>query len=334
MSELEKRVAELESRTNQQNFGSSYPMHTIQGQNIIDEEIDLLELWRTIWKAKYQIIVFTSLFAIASVVYALSLPNVYKANTVLSPTGDGSGAGGLSKLAGQFGGLASLAGINIGSNSSDKTGLALEILKSRSFIEKFINKYELLVPLMALDGWDVKNNQPVFNEDDYDPNTKTWIRDVRFPKLAKPSPWEAFQAFTEILSVAQDKDTGMIKISIKHYSPLIAKEWLALLIYEINDTVKGKDKAEAKNSIEFLSSKLEQTNLANMHSVFYQLIEEQTKTLMLAEVSQEYVLKTIDPPNVSDEKTAPNRALICIFTTLLGGFLSIVVVLVRSSFKK
>ena len=50
---------------------------------------------------------------------------------------------------------------------------------------------------------------------------------------------------------------------------------------------------------------------------------------MLAEVSQEYVLKTIDPANAPDEKAKPKRALIVVLGTMLGGILSLLIVLVR-----
>ena len=61
------------------------------------------------------------------------------------------------------------------------------------------------------------------------------------------------------------------------------------------------------------------------------MIEEQTKTLMLAEVSDEYVFKTISPAKVSEEKAKPKpkRALI----VMLGGMLAVIIVLIRH-FKK
>ena len=66
-----------------------------------------------------------------------------------------------------------------------------------------------------------------------------------------------------------------------------------------------------------------------MQNVFYQLIEEQTKTLMLAEVKDEYAFKVIDPPVVPEEKVGPKRALICILSILLGGMLGVAIVLIR-----
>jgi LPS O-antigen subunit length determinant protein (WzzB/FepE family) len=63
--------------------------------------------------------------------------------------------------------------------------------------------------------------------------------------------------------------------------------------------------------------------------VFYKLIEEQTKTMMLVEVADEYVLKTIDPANTPDKKDMPKRPLIVVLATMLGGMLSVIIVLIR-----
>jgi LPS O-antigen subunit length determinant protein (WzzB/FepE family) len=66
-----------------------------------------------------------------------------------------------------------------------------------------------------------------------------------------------------------------------------------------------------------------------MQSVFYDLIEDQTKTLMLAKGSTEYVFKTVSESRVAEEKSKPKRALICILGAILGGVLGCVIALVR-----
>ena len=301
----------------------------MQSQVNQDDEIDLGELWRAIWSGKKLIIAITFLFAVASVAFALSKPNIYKASALLAPVSSDGGGGGLAALAGKFGGLASMAGINLGGGGTDKTGLALEVLQSRLFIENFINKHQLLVPLMAVKKWDMASDTLIYDEDSYDVVNKKWLREVKFPKLPQPSGWEAFKKFKDIFSVSTDKESGMVTLSIEYFSPKIAIEWVNLLTQEINETIRAQDKKEAQQSIDFLEKKLEQTRLADMQTVFYQLIEEQTKTMMLAEVSKEYVLKTIDPANAPDEKAKPKRALIVVLGTMLGGMLSVLIVLIR-----
>ena len=294
-----------------------------------DDEIDLAELWHAIWSGKLLIIAISGLFAISSIIYAINQPNIYKATTLLAPASEQGGAGGLAKMAGQFGGLASLAGINLGGGGTDKTGLALEVLKSRVFLENFINKHNILVPLMAAKNWDIYSNSLILDDDVYNAKTKVWVREVKAPKKAQPSSWEAYKVFRDILTVAADKDTGMITVAIEYYSPKIATQWLLWLVSDINAAMREQDKAEAQRSIDYLSTKLQETQLADMQTVFYQLIEQQTKTIMLAEVSLEYVLKTIDPANAPEEKAKPKRALIVVLGTILGGILSMLIVLIR-----
>jgi uncharacterized protein involved in exopolysaccharide biosynthesis len=312
------------------NSNEFYQQHQITE----DDEIDLAELWHAIWSGKLLIIAISGLFAISSIIYAINQPNIYKATTLLAPTSEQGGAGGLAKMAGQFGGLASLAGINLGSGGTDKTGLALEVLKSRVFLENFINKHQLLVPLMATNNWDINTNTLIFDDEIYNETTKTWVRDVKAPKKPQPSQWEAYQEFKDIFSITTDKESGMITLAIEHYSPEIATQWLLWLVSDINITMREQDKTEAQRSIDYLTKKLQETQLADMQTVFYQLIEEQTKTIMLAEVSKEYVLKTIDPANAPEEKAKPKRALIVVLGTMLGGVLSVLIVLIRYFTKK
>ena len=54
------------------------------------------------------------------------------------------------------------------------------------------------------------------------------------------------------------------------------------------------------------------------NEVFAQLIEEQTETIMLANVSKDYVFDIIDPPVVPELNSKPPRALICVLGMWLG----------------
>jgi uncharacterized protein involved in exopolysaccharide biosynthesis len=300
-----------------------------QNQMQQDDEIDLAELWRAIWAGKLTIILISFIFAVGSVAFALSKPNVYKASVLLAPVSTEGGAGGVGALAGKFGGLASMAGINLGGSGGDKTTLALEIIKSRSFIESFIAKHDLLVPLMAAKNWDLATDTLILDEELYDVANKKWLREVKAPKKPEPSSWEAYKTLSKLLTVSQDKTSSMVNIEMEFYSPTIAKQWLTWLIKDINEFMREQDQIEAQASIDYLTEQLSEIELATMETVFYQLIEEQTKNMMLTRVKKEYVLKTIDPAQVPDTKDKPKRALIVVLGTMLGGILSVLIVLIR-----
>ncbi|MBB1298262.1 LPS O-antigen length regulator [Pseudoalteromonas distincta] len=297
-----------------------------EAHNIVNDEVNLREIFSAIWQGKWTIIVITTLFSIASVFYAINQDNIYKSEALLAPA-EQDKSGGIGSLAGQFGGLANLAGINLGSGIRDKTQMALEVLKSRKFITQFIQKHNLLPDLMAVESWDLTKGTINYNPNIYNSGTNTWLREVKAPKKAEPSMQEAYKEFTKIINIADDKETGMITLAVEHKSPVIAQQWVNWLIHDINAEMKTRDVAEANKSADFLTQQLEQTKIADIRTVLYKLIEEQTKTIMFANVRDEYVFKTIDPAIVAEEKFKPKRAVICILGAFLGAALAIIYVL-------
>ncbi|GIU20293.1 Wzz/FepE/Etk N-terminal domain-containing protein [Shewanella sp. MBTL60-007] len=299
-----------------------------------DDEIDLRELFSVIWQGKWLIIAITVVFAISSVIFALMQPNIYKSEALLAPASEEQG-GGLSALASQFGGLASMAGINLGAGGGvDKTQMAIEVLKSRQFASQFIQKHSILPDLMAADKWNMAHNTISYDDELYIPETKIWVREVKAPFKPEPSMQEAYKEFSEVFKVNSSKDTGMVTISIEHLSPSIAQQWVTWLVEDINQVMKERDVAEAIRSSEFLNKQIALTNVADIRSILYKLIEEQAKTIMFAEVRDEYVFKTIDPALVPEEKAGPKRALICVLGTMLGGMLAVMIVLIRHFVRK
>lgn len=298
-----------------------------------DDEIDLRELFRVIWAGKWLIGAITFAATVIGVIVALMLPNIYRAEALLAPS-DQEAAGSLSALAAQYGGLASLAGISLESGSSDKTALGLEILKSRKFISDFIEYHDILVPLMAAKGWDADTGELKIDSADYDLTAKKWIRDVNPPKKTIPSFQEAHEEFMKIMSINQDKKTGFVVLAIEHYSPTVAKQWVDWLVDDLNATIMQQDVAEAEQAIDYLNDQIKNTSLAELQSVFFSLIEEQTKTVMLAKVTDEYLLKTLDPAVAPEMKSKPIRSLIVILSAILGSFLAVAVVLISTPLRQ
>ncbi|EGR0211448.1 Wzz/FepE/Etk N-terminal domain-containing protein [Vibrio parahaemolyticus] len=299
-----------------------------------DDEIDLRELFNALWKGKWIIIVTTFVFAIGAVLYALSLPNIYKSDALLAPV-DSSNGGGLSKMAGQLGGLAALAGVNLGAGESSQTDLAVQVMKSRQFVEAFINKHDLLVPLMAATDWDLTNNKLILDEELYNPNTGDWLREPNGLRGSIPTAQEAFEVFNkEVLTISQDKESGLYTVSVKYYSPYVAQQWVNWLIEDINKVMRERTIAETSQNLAYLNTQLQKTSVADMQSTFYKLIEEQTKSLMLAEVQDEFVFKVVDPAVVPEIKNGPKRAIICLLTTLAGVVFGTAFVLLLYTFRK
>ncbi|EHQ15722.1 lipopolysaccharide biosynthesis protein [Shewanella baltica OS183] len=298
-------------------------------QTTSGDEIDLRELFAVIWQGKWLILAITAVFTIGAVIFAIKQPNIYKSEALLAPASEEQG-GGLSALASQFGGLASLAGVNLGGKGgTDKTELAIQVLKSRQFTSEFIQKHNILADLMAAEKWDRDADKLIYDPELYNEQTNTWVREVKAPFKPEPSMQEAYKAFSKMIAVNKAKETGMVTISVEHLSPAVAQQWVAWLIQDINKVMKDRDVAEANRSSEFLNKQIALTNVADIRTILYKLVEEQAKTIMFAEVRDEYVFKTIDPALVPEEKAKPRRSLISLLGVFIGLLLGIVVVLVR-----
>lgn len=100
-----------------------------------EDEIDLIELIRKIWRAKTSILKFVILFFVLGVLVALFSAKEYTATTVMIPqtSDDKISSSGL-------GGLAAMAGINLGGASSEAIPLSTypEIVNSIPFKKKLV----------------------------------------------------------------------------------------------------------------------------------------------------------------------------------------------------
>jgi uncharacterized protein involved in exopolysaccharide biosynthesis len=297
-----------------------------QISNHFDDEIDLRELFAVLWAGRVKIIAITAVFAVASVIYALSVPNQYKATILLSPSQ--STNSGLSGALGQLGGLASLAGVSIGGGESNEAQLAQEIMKSWGFIEGFIADNNLAVEVYAAEDWDKASNKLQIDQDIYDTTTKTWLVEDDSGQLGPPNSWELYESFSERFAVSENKKSCLISVSIEYYSPQIAKRWLDLYISAINKHMQDRQILKVGRNIEYLEAQIEKIEIAGMQEVFYTIIEEQLKSKMLAEASPDYAFTAVSPSMVPQEKSQPKRALICVLGALLGGMLSVLMVLV------
>lgn len=294
----------------------------------LDDEIDLRELFGILWHSRWLIIASALLAGILAAGISLQMPNIYRAQALLTPAEESRG-GGLAALAGQFGGLASLAGVNIPEGEANKTTIAIEVLKSRAFAADFVRRREIAVPLMAGEKWDVKNNQLIIDPKRYDVAKQQWIVDETDSKSGSPTDWDIYEKIVDIMKVERDKKTGLVTISLDFLSPSLAQQWVSWLIEDVNAQVRQMDVDEATKSIEYLNQQLQKTSVKEMQQIFYQLIEKQTQTIMLANVRSQYAFKVIDPPVVAQEKQSPRRALIVLVAMVTAGGLCGLGVLIK-----
>ena len=144
-----------------------------------------------------------------------------------------------------------------------------------------------------------------------------------------PTSQESFKAFKGLLTINEDIKTGFVKISIKHQSPFIAKQWTELLVNQINSFYRQKDKIESEKAVSYLNKKIATTNLSEIKMSIAELLQEETQKLTLIEANEFYVFDYIDSPAAMEKKSEPKRSYYMHLFALMGGIISIFVVLLK-----
>jgi uncharacterized protein involved in exopolysaccharide biosynthesis len=262
-----------------------------------DEGIDLLVIWQVIKRYKIFIAACTVVCALAAAAFALTATPMFRAEATITEVHD-SNMGGGGAIAGQLGGLASLAGVTLGAGSGQSRD-SEAILKSRRLAEQFVTRYGLTAEIMGM-------SKPPFT---------LWRAVSRFRK--------------SVLNVDEDRRTGMTTISMYWSDPKEAARWANDFIGLANEIIRNRAAAESQRNIAYLNDQLKETSSVEVQHAMYNLVESETKTLMLAQGRLEYAFSTIDPAVPPEVSTSPKKSVIVLIGIVVGVFAGILISLAR-----
>ena len=295
--------------------------------NNIDFQIDLVDILKSLWSEKIFIGVGTSIICLISVIYALSLPNLYTSSALLKLS-ENDESSSFSGLAAQYGGIASLAGISLPSESADKSDYVIEIVKSREFTSHLLKFDDVRPMIMAYKSYDDTKQVVIFDNKLYDSKSKKWVRSPVNGNVI-PSDLEVHSEMRKLLSISKDKQSGFINISFEHKSPIFSKYILDLVIKELNILVREKDLNESTDALNYLQKQIIDIEQAEIRKAIFNLIESQLQIQMLSNVKNDYILTAIDKPYVPENKSSPDRAFILIMGAFFGLAISCISALLR-----
>jgi len=192
-----------------------------------DDEIDLYQLWLTLKKRKFTVLLTTLFFIAISTAYALLATPVYKTEATLVPLGETSG--GVSSL---------LSALPIPVPTQTEGVSVKAVLKSRTLKEKLIEKFNLL-PLLFSDKWD--------------PETKSWKPDEEPPTIL-----DGVEKLKDLMSVSEDKDTGTLTFRVLFPKDYQMPYKLAEEALKITDQILNEKSAKlAKLYTAYIKSQLD-----------------------------------------------------------------------------
>lgn len=288
--------------------------------------IDVKDILNALWRGKFFIFFVVFMCSSVAVYWSLSLPNLYRAELKMIPSENQS------QDSGQLSGLASLAGINLNKNSS-KSGLALEVIKTKQFLAKFIEEKELREVLMASQSWDNKSGELAFNDLIYSVELEKWVRQPQGLKRVTPSYIEAATFFlANNLKILTD-DAGVTHIYVTHFSPVIAATIANDLVGFLNSEIQEQTISESEEAISYLEIQLKNTTNSMLQNTLYRLMETELRTIMLAKSKDGYAFKVIDEAFIPEEKSSPRRAIICALAFIASLILSSVGIVIYFVFR-
>lgn len=290
-------------------------------------EIDIKEIISILNEGRSRILKIVISSSAIALITSLILVNFYTSETLVYVKNQSKTSNALS----QYAGLASVAGISLpGSGGGDKALEIIEMIKSRAFLKHLLSFEEVLPALIAAKRYDKSTGKIKFDEGIYDSKNLNWINEEGDNK---PSYLEAYKKYLEVTLVSHDKLSGFISIKVEHVSPLFAKEFLELIIKEANTLMRERDLEQSSMAIDYLKNELSKTSYVEIKSSINTLIEAQLETQMMARLNDDYILGTIEPPFIPEEKSRPLRALICILGFIFGIVVSISSLFLENYFK-
>lgn len=283
---------------------------------IDNSEFNLQSLVQIVSQRKRVVATCLILCTVGFTVAAFIVTPVYRSVAILMPaSSERAPAGVFGSALGQLGGLASIAGINIGSADAE-TVESLAVIRSRQFTEKFIQDNDIL-PKLFPSQWDA--------------HKKKWaVDDYERPTFAKGS----LRFHKKICDIIQDKKAGVVIIQIDWKNRFEAAAWANELVQRLNREMRSREIIKADASIGYLEKELKNTTDIGTQQAINRLIETQIRQRMLATVSQQYSFRVIDPalPADVDDPIFPKKYLFFILGPLSGVALASLCLLLLSMF--
>lgn len=257
-----------------------------------------MSLFKVVWRYKYVVGTITMLFAVIAVVLALTAKELYTAEVVVTPVRDDA-LGGASSLASQFGGLASLVGVNLQFGDAEREGAA--VLQSRRLVEDFIKRYVALDTLFA-------------------------------PGEEPKTLWRGVKRFRErFLNIRESSRDGTTTIEITWTDPETAALWANQFIALANELMRARALEESNRNLAYINEQLKRTDVVELREVLNDIIETETKRQMLASGRIEYAFTVVDPAVAPEIRSSPKRTLMVLVGGTVGFVIGVVVALIINS---
>jgi len=291
-----------------------------------EDEIDLKELFITIWKYKFFILLVSLIVTLLTIIKVLEKPNIYKVYTLLAPREQPITPS-----------LEELMSINSGSNNITPDIEFQSLLNDYPFMKKFIQKNRL----------DQKLSDPMLKKDYIFPPWHNKIYSL-FPVPAKTEEkknnkrdffsayYSPIKSSLQLTTTKNDKKISLITISCISPSRRFAKDVLTSFLKDATKELVHKNINYINSQIKRYKQELQKTNNLELRSELIKLIASLIKQKVYINTSEYYKVKIITAPFIPDpkDKVSQKRAFKVAVSFLASLIFSIILVFFYDFIKK
>lgn len=257
------------------------------------------KIWRTA-------LLSAAIGLLAAIAVGVLVRPIYEAEIKLFPA-EKNDTGAISGSLGLLGDLSGIVGL--GENSAKLKNEALEVLKSRSFLEKFITEMDVADLLVDDRG--------------------AFFGDGGNGGSVLPA---AYRKLADMVQVREDRRTGVIAVTLSWVDPQQAADWLNELVSRLNAEMRRRAIDVSDRNLSYLRQQIEKADFLELRQTLFQLMETEVTRSMLAKVQPEYAVRVIDPALAppANDYVWPNFALLGAAGAALGFLIGLAVSVVRN----
>ena len=299
----------------------------------LNDEIDLRDLFFTLWGGKIYIILISIISVFLASFYLQFAERKYSVEYNLKPVGETKNNPSFSSL----GGFASLAGIQLPSSSGNDFNIFKELITAPEVSEIIFENKKIIREIFRSEWDETLNNYsrpPKSKIQIFVSDAKKLLTGNIDVNYMPPNPRRLAIFINKNIQIGEDKETGFLKFTSETSKP-------ELMLSLIIEATKASDKIMRQRYIDFSTEplafykdKLRTARSREHREALAELIGKEEEKLMFASKGKYFIAEPYMKPTISLYPTAPKPILILVLSLILGLFIGTVFVLMRHEIKK
>lgn len=307
------------------------PLYVINRITDDDHSVDLIDVFTAVFRQRWLVLACGLAAALLMLVYLNTTTYRYSAELKVTAA-QGASTGGLASSLQKFGGLASIANIQLPQDSSSIAFLRFGEMLHSPDIARIVALNPTVMHVLFAREWDSIHRRW------FEPRTplaaliNSLKSIVGIPVYTwTPPDWHRVEEYLDrwvVVTVEQKRP--VIVIAYSDRDPVFARTFVDLLNKAADEELRRRSLLRSEQNIAYLSDRLRTVTLAEHRTALSEAIGEQERTAMMAQAGAPFSAEPIGATRVSSRPTSPLPAVYLALAFVGGLLIGALGVLVRN----